>query len=79
MGFDGKTIIHPGQIKAANEIFAPSKEDILEAEKIIKAFKAASREGKGVVLVDGKLVEALHIENANRILTLSEKINGKIK
>lgn len=79
MGFDGKTVIHPSQIAAANEAFSPSSKDIAEAEKITAAFEAATKDGKGVVLVDGKLVEALHIENAKRILALAEIIKDKIE
>ena len=74
MGFDGKTVIHPKQIEGANKAFSPSSEDIEAAGKIVAAFDAAAQAGKGVAVVDGKLVEALHAENAKRILALAEKI-----
>ena len=76
MGFDGKTVIHPSQIGGANEAFAPSARDIEEAKKIVAAYHAAEKEGRGVTLVDGKLVEALHVEDARRLLALAEKIKG---
>lgn len=76
LGFAGKTVIHPAQIAGANEIFAPSEEDLAEARKIVAGFEEAIAAGKGVTLVDGKLVEALHVENAKRLLALAEKISG---
>ncbi|UUX48049.1 CoA ester lyase [Nisaea acidiphila] len=74
LGFDGKTLIHPKTLAAANRIFAPSGEEIAWSRKIIDAHAAAEAEGSGVVLVNGKLVEALHVENARRILALAEMI-----
>ncbi len=71
MGFDGKTLIHPMQLEAANRIFAPSPADLVLAERYIVAFDAA----KGVAVVDGKIVENLHVENARRLLAKSEQIN----
>lgn len=73
-GFDGKTLIHPKTIAAANRIFAPSGEDIAWSHKIIAAHAAAAAEGKGVLLVDGKLVEALHVENARRLVAMAQMI-----
>lgn len=74
LGFDGKTLIHPKTLAAANRIFAPSGEEIAWSRKIIAAHAEAEAEGSGVVLVNGKLVEALHVENARRILALAEMI-----
>jgi citrate lyase subunit beta/citryl-CoA lyase len=74
LGFDGKTLIHPKTLAAANRIFAPSGEEIAWSRKIIDAHAAAEAEGSGVVLVNGKLVEALHVENARRIIALAEMI-----
>jgi len=74
-GFDGKTLIHPKTIAKANEIFAPSEEDIAWSRKIIAAHAEASGQGKGVVVVDGKLVENLHVENARRIVGLAAMID----
>lgn len=74
MGFDGKTLIHPKQIAAANEAYAPSEAEIAEARRIIAAYEEARREGRGVVLVDGKLVESLHVENAQRLVAMADVI-----
>lgn len=73
-GFDGKTLIHPGQIEPCNRVFAPSAEEIEQARKIISAFEEASAEGRGVVTVDGRMIENLHVENAQRILALAEAL-----
>jgi len=74
LGFDGKTVIHPMQIGPANIAFAPSLEEIEWSRRIIAAHVAAAAAGKGVVLVDGKLIESLHVENARRLLGLAEGI-----
>ncbi|HLO77137.1 MAG TPA: CoA ester lyase [Magnetospirillum sp.] len=74
LGFDGKTLIHPKTIDAANRVFAPSEKEIAWSSKIIAAHAEAAAEGKGVVVVDGKLVENLHVENAKRIVRLAEQI-----
>jgi len=68
MGFDGKTLIHPAQLAIANECFAPSVVEIDLARRQIEAFEAAEAAGEGVAVVDGKIVENLHIVTANRIL-----------
>ncbi|MDJ0947723.1 MAG: CoA ester lyase [Alphaproteobacteria bacterium] len=75
LGFDGKTLIHPKQIAAANEAFAPTEEEVAFSRKIIAAHAEAQREGKGVVVVDGRLVENLHVENAKRLVALAEAID----
>ena len=74
LGFDGKTLIHPKQIAAANAAFAPSEAEIAEARRIIAAYAKADAAGQGVALLDGRLVEALHVENARRTLALAEAI-----
>ncbi|MFN4276737.1 MAG: HpcH/HpaI aldolase/citrate lyase family protein [Ferrovibrio sp.] len=74
LGFDGKTLIHPKTIDAANRVFAPSEAQVAHAHKIIAAFEAASKEGKAVVLVDGKLVENLHVEQAKKLAALADAI-----
>ncbi len=76
LGFDGKTLIHPKQLEAANAVFGPTPEAVAEAKKIIAAFAAAQAEGKGVVLVDGKLVENLHVAEAQRLVALAEAIGA---
>ncbi len=74
LGFDGKTLIHPKQIAAANEVFSPSTEEVAEAHAIVVAYERAQAEKRGVVVVNGKLVEALHVEEAQRILALHQAI-----
>jgi citrate lyase subunit beta/citryl-CoA lyase len=74
LGFDGKTLIHPKTIATANELFAPSQQEIDWSHRIIAAHAEATAAGKGVVVVDGKLVENLHVENAKRLVALSEAI-----
>ncbi len=74
LGFDGKTLIHPKQIAAANDAFAPSEQELTDARKIIAAFEVAAADGKGVVVVDGRLVENLHVAEAHRLLALAVKI-----
>lgn len=75
MGFDGKTLIHPKTIEVANRIFAPSEEEIAWSYRIIAAHADAEATGKGVVVVDGRLVENLHVTNARRLVALAEQIN----
>ncbi len=74
MGFDGKTLIHPRTIEIANQAFSPSPEEIEWSHKIIAAHAAAMAEGKGVAVYEGKLIEALHVENAKRMVALSAAI-----
>ena len=74
LGFDGKTLIHPKTIDAANKIFSPSKEIIEWSEKIIAAHAEAAKEGKGIVVVDGQLIENLHVLNAERLVAMSKAI-----
>ena len=74
LGFDGKTLIHPKTIEAANRIFAPTDEDVAWSLTIIEAHAEADREGKGVVVVDGKLIENLHVENARRLVAMAQAI-----
>lgn len=74
LGFDGKTLIHPKQIAAANAAFAPTQEEIEWSRRVIAAHAKAAATGKGVVLVDGRLIENLHVENARRLLALAEEI-----
>ncbi|WP_282605029.1 CoA ester lyase [Pelagibius sp. Alg239-R121] len=74
LGFDGKTLIHPKTVAAANAAFAPSVDEIAWSQKIIAAHSEAAAEGKGVVVVDGKLIENLHVESAQRLVALAGKI-----
>jgi citrate lyase beta subunit len=73
-GFDGKTLIHPTQVEPCNEIFAPSADELAMAEKIVAGFEKARAEGKGVVVVDGRMIENLHVEQAQRQLALAAAI-----
>jgi citrate lyase subunit beta / citryl-CoA lyase len=75
-GFDGKTLIHPGQVEPCNEIFAPSAEEVEHAHRVIAAFEEAEREGRGVATVDGRMIENLHVANAERTLAMAEAIGG---
>ena len=74
LGFDGKTLIHPTQIAPANAAFAPTEEEAARARHIIAAYTEAADAGTGAVRIDGRLVEALHLEEARRILALAEAI-----
>jgi len=74
MGFDGKTLIHPKTIAACNAAFGPSAADIEWSRKVIAAFEAAAANHEGVIVVDGKLVEHLHVESARRTVALADAI-----
>jgi citrate lyase subunit beta/citryl-CoA lyase len=73
-GFDGKTLIHPAQIAAANEIFAPSPAEVNHAHAIVAAFDQPENAGKGAISLDGRMVERLHADMAKRVLALAEAI-----
>ncbi len=73
MGFDGKTLVHPSQVEPANTIWSPSAEEIAEAQEIIAAFEAAGA-GAGVITVNGKMIEALHVDMARRTLSVASAI-----
>jgi citrate lyase subunit beta / citryl-CoA lyase len=73
-GFDGKTLIHPSQIDVCNAIFAPTEEEIARARAVIAAFASPENAGKGVIKVDGRMTELLHLEEARRIVAVAEAI-----
>lgn len=75
LGFDGKSLIHPNQIAVANAAFAPEEDELASAREIIQAFEEAQAQGKGVVVVNGRLVENLHVEEARRQLALAQAIS----
>jgi citrate lyase subunit beta/citryl-CoA lyase len=77
MGFDGKTLIHPRTVDVANRLFAPTPEEVERANRIIAAHAEALAEKKSVVVVDGRLVEALHVEEAKRTVALAEAIAAR--
>jgi (3S)-malyl-CoA thioesterase len=74
MGFDGKTLIHPAQLEIANAAFAPSEAEIELARRQIAAFAAAKAAGQGVAVLDGRIVENLHIVTAEAVLARAEAI-----
>jgi citrate lyase subunit beta/citryl-CoA lyase len=74
LGFDGKTLIHPKTIAVANEAFAPKGAELDFAHRIIAAHASERAAGKGVVVVDGRLIERLHVEEAQRLVALSQAI-----
>ncbi len=74
MGFDGKTLVHPSQVEPANTVWAPSEEEIDFSRRVIAAFEEAEAEGRGVVTVDGRMIEHLHVQNAERILAVAAAI-----
>ncbi|MEL7025598.1 MAG: CoA ester lyase [Pseudomonadota bacterium] len=76
MGMDGKTLIHPAQIEIANRAFAPSSEDIDHANKVIAAHEAALEAGEGVAVLDGRIVENLHVESAQKTLARAQAIKS---
>ena len=76
LGFDGKTLIHPKTIAKANEIFAPAPADIDWARRVIAAHAEAVAQGRGVVLLEGRLIENLHVDEARRVVTLAEAIDA---
>jgi citrate lyase subunit beta / citryl-CoA lyase len=74
MGFDGKTLIHPSQIEACNAAFSPSADEIAQARKIIAAFELPENADKGVIALDGRMVERLHADMARRTVAIAEAI-----
>ena len=76
LGFDGKTLIHPVQIETANRIFAPSADEIAAAEAIIASFANQINAGKGVIVVDGKMTELLHLKQAKQLVAMARAIGS---
>ncbi len=74
LGFDGKTLIHPDQIAVANEVFAPPEAEVAWARKIVAAFELPEHKGKGVITVEGRMVELMHAEMARRTVAIAEAI-----
>jgi citrate lyase subunit beta/citryl-CoA lyase len=72
LGFDGKSLIHPRQIDVANECFGVSAKEADEAREIVSAWKAARDAGQGITVVNGSLIEQLHVDEAERVLALFE-------
>jgi len=74
LGFDGKTLIHPNQIEPCNKAFSPSADDVAWARKMIAAFDLPDNKGKGVLSIDGRMVERLHAEMARRTVAIADAI-----
>lgn len=77
MGFDGKTLIHPGQIPPANKAFSPAADEVAEAEAIVAAFAKPENRHRGVISVDGRMIERLHLEQAEALLKKHEHIRER--
>jgi citrate lyase subunit beta/citryl-CoA lyase len=74
LGFDGKTLIHPKTIAVANRVFAPQPEEVEWSRRVIAAHAEAIADGRGVIVLDGRLIENLHVLEAHRVVTLSDAI-----
>ena len=76
MGFDGKTLIHPNQIEPCNAVFSPGADEVAHARKLIAAFELPENKDKGVVQVEGRMVERMHADMARRTVAIAEAINN---
>ncbi|MEM0985873.1 MAG: CoA ester lyase [Pseudomonadota bacterium] len=76
MGFDGKTLIHPSQLDPCNRVFSPDPADVAHAQAVIAAFAEPENAGKGVIKVDGKMTERLHLSEAERLVAIQTAIDG---
>ena len=74
LGFDGKTLVHPSQVEVANRVWAPTEAEVAQARAVVDAFAEAEREGRGVVVVDGRMVENLHRDNDLCTLAVAEAV-----
>lgn len=74
LGFDGKTLVHPSQVEPANEVWAPTDDQVEHSRRVIDAFETAEAEGRGVITVDGRMIENLHVDEARRVLAVAEAI-----
>jgi citrate lyase subunit beta/citryl-CoA lyase len=77
LGFDGKTLIHPSQIEPCNAAFSPTPDEVAQAQKIVAAFNLPENKGKGVITLDGRMVELMHAEIAQRTVALAGSIAAK--
>jgi citrate lyase subunit beta/citryl-CoA lyase len=77
MGFDGKTLIHPNQIEPCNKVFSPSDDEVAQARQWIAAFGLPENKSKGVVSIDGKMVERLHADMARRTVAVADAIAAR--
>ena len=74
MGFDGKTLVHPTQVEPCNEAYSPSADEVEYSRRVIEAFEEGLAAGKGVVTVDGRMIENLHVDNARRAIAIADAI-----
>lgn len=77
LGFDGKSLIHPSQIDICNSVFSPTEDNVAQAAEIVDAWDAAIASGNGVCVINGRLIENLHVEEAQRTLALAEAIKAR--
>jgi citrate lyase subunit beta / citryl-CoA lyase len=77
LGMDGKTLIHPNQVAACNEVFSPSAEEIAAARKIVEAFERPENQGKGAISLNGRMVERLHADIGRETLAMAAAIAAK--
>jgi citrate lyase beta subunit len=77
LGYDGKTAIHPSHLETINEVFAPTAEQIAEAERVIEAMEAAQAEGLGAIRLDGKMIDQVHLSAARKILENARGANAR--
>jgi len=74
MGFDGKTLVHPSQVEPCNSAFSPTAEEVEHSRRVIAAFDEGLAAGKGVITVDGRMIENLHVDNARRAIAIADAI-----
>ena len=77
LGFDGKTLIHPSQVEIANRVFGVDPDDLARAREVIQAWREAREAGKGVAVVDGQLIESLHVEESQRLIEFAEALDQR--
>jgi citrate lyase subunit beta/citryl-CoA lyase len=77
LGFDGKTLIHPNQVAPCNDVFSPTADEVAQARKIIAAFDQPENKGKGVVSLDGRMVERMHADIARKTVAIADAIAEK--
>lgn len=77
LGFDGKTLIHPTQVESANRLFGPAVDDVEQARRVLEAWQAAESEGRGVAVLDGKMIENLHADQARRVVAFADALASR--
>ncbi|TVT31099.1 HpcH/HpaI aldolase/citrate lyase family protein [Marinobacter vinifirmus] len=77
LGFDGKTLIHPTQVEPANRVFGPAGNDVEQARRVLEAWQAAESDGRGVAVLDGKMIENLHADQARRVVAFADALASR--